>query len=533
MFQKLSLPAKVTLLLSLVVFGVVLTLTYFLAESSKSSVEDDYRKRSISVAERLAVKLGEHPQLPVKEDLEELLFGASENNLTITEISVFHRIGPDVMLAATSSSDENVPITPAVQEAVLNGKKVDQLGNDGRSRYIEVVAPVRYLRQAPKGKVTHERIVGCVSVHTSLEQADQIIAKSLNVAYLFAPVAILFLIIPLNVLFRFTVHRPVKKIQEAMAQAEAGNLRAEVNLSSQDELGIIAASYNRMLRQIREATAERISLIERINNFNNELKSKVDSATTELTHRNQDLRDLNAKLLKMQLDLVQLERLAVAGQMTAAFAHEVGTPLNLISGHVQLLIESFSDNEVISRKLTLVQSQIRRLSEIVRRLLDATRKPKLDLAPVDLNELIRNVAALIRPTLQVQQIQFSDQLQQDLPPIQADQKQLEQVLLNMINNSLDAMPLGGQLRIETKAASESHAMVRIVDNGAGIQPDHIELLFQPMFTTKEVGLGTGLGLSICRTIIKEHGGDIEVKSTVGLGTTFTILLPIEVPVVHA
>jgi signal transduction histidine kinase len=183
--------------------------------------------------------------------------------------------------------------------------------------------------------------------------------------------------------------------------------------------------------------------------------------------------------------------------------------------------------------LTLVQSQIRRLSEIVRRLLDATRKPKLDLAPVDLNELIRNVAALIRPTLQVQQIQFSDQLQQDLPPIRADQKQLEQVLLNMINNSLDAMPLGGQLRIETEAASESHAMVRIVDNGAGIQPDHIELLFQPMFTTKEVGLGTGLGLSICRTIIKEHGGDIEVKSTVGLGTTFTILLPIEVPVVHA
>jgi signal transduction histidine kinase len=228
-----------------------------------------------------------------------------------------------------------------------------------------------------------------------------------------------------------------------------------------------------------------------------------------------------------------LERLAVAGQMTAAFAHEVGTPLNLISGHVQLLIESFSDNEVISRKLTLVQSQIRRLNEIVRRLLDATRKPKLDLAPVDLNELIRNVAALIRPTLQVQQIQFSDQLQQDLPPIQADQKQLEQVLLNMINNSLDAMPLGGQLRIETAAASESHAMVRIVDNGAGIQPDHIELLFQPMFTTKEIGLGTGLGLSICRTIIKEHGGDIEVKSTVGLGTTFTILLPIEVPVVHA
>jgi two-component system NtrC family sensor kinase len=533
MFQRLSLPAKVTLLLSLVVFGVVLTLTYFLAESSKSIVEDDYRKRSISVAERLAMKLAEHSQLPVKADLEELLFGASENNLTITEISIFHRNGPEVALAATSSDDEKVPITPAVRHAILDGRKVDRLGYDGNSRYVEVVIPIRYQHQAPKSKITQDRILGCVSVHTSLEQADQIIAKSLNVAYLFAPVAILFLIVPLNVLFRFTVHRPVKKIQEAMAQAEAGNLQAEVNLTSQDELGIIAASYNRMLREIRETTAERISLIERVNNFNNELQSKVASATTELTHRNRELRDLNARLLKMQLDLVQLERLAVAGQLTAAFAHEVGTPLNLISGHVQLLIESFSDNEVISRKLTLVQSQIRRLSEIVRRLLDATRKPKLDLGPVDLNELIRNVGALIRPTLQVQQIQFVDQLQPDLPSIQADQKQLEQVLLNMINNSVDAMLQGGQLRIETEATPENRAVIRISDTGTGIQPDHLEMLFQPMFTTKEIGLGTGLGLSICRTIIKEHGGAIEVKSTPGLGTTFTILLPIEVPVLHA
>ena len=304
-----------------------------------------------------------------------------------------------------------------------------------------------------------DRILGCVSVHTSLEQADQIIAKSLNIAYFFAPVAILLLIIPLNILFRFTVHRPVKKIQEAMSRAEAGDLRAEVNLRSQDELGMIAASYNRMLRQIGEATAERISLIERINNFNSELKSKVASATTELTQRNRELRDLNARLLKMQLELVHLERLAVAGQLTATFAHEVGTPLNLISGHVQLLIESFHDNDTIARKLALVQSQIRRLGEIVRRLLDATRKPKLELAPVNLNDLVQSVGALIRPTLYARQIQFLDHLDPELPSIQADQKQLEQVLLNLINNSLDAMPEGGELRIETAAGPEHTASI--------------------------------------------------------------------------
>jgi signal transduction histidine kinase len=318
-----------------------------------------------------------------------------------------------------------------------------------------------------------------------------------------------------------------------MARAEAGDLRAEVNLESRDELGMIAGSYNRMLRQIGEATSERISLIERINNFNDELKSKVASATIELTQRNRELRDLNARLLKMQLELVQLERLAVAGQLTATFAHEVGTPLNLISGHVQLLIESFHDNDTIVRKLALVQSQIRRLGEIVRRLLDATRKPKLELTPVNLNALVQTVGALIRPTLHSRQIQFMDRLDPELPTIQADQKQLEQVLLNLINNSLDAMPNGGQLRIETAPGPEGTASIRIGDTGTGIQPEHLERLFEPMFTTKEIGQGTGLGLSICRAIVKEHGGEIAVKSEPGVGTTFSILLPAEVPVLQA
>jgi signal transduction histidine kinase len=533
MFRRLSLPAKVTLLLSLVVFGVVLALTYFMAQSSKSVIEDDYRKRSISAADRLASKLGEHPELPDKSDMEDLLFGASEKNLSITDISVFQIHEKGVTLAATSSSDDNIPVTADIRGVIETGKRLDRLGHDGKSRYVDIVVPIHHVSHAPKTKIAVDRIMGCVSVHTSLEQADQIIEKSLNIAYFFAPVAILLLIIPLNILFRFTVHKPVKKIQEAMSRAEAGDLRAEVNLESRDELGMIAGSYNRMLRQIGEATSERISLIERINNFNDELKSKVASATIELTQRNRELRDLNARLLKMQLELVQLERLAVAGQLTATFAHEVGTPLNLISGHVQLLIESFHDNDTMVRKLALVQSQIRRLGEIVRRLLDATRKPKLELMPVNLNALVQTVGALIRPTLHSRQIQFMDQLDPELPTIQADQKQLEQVLLNLINNSLDAMPNGGQLRIETEPGPDGTASIRISDTGTGIQPAHLERLFEPMFTTKEIGQGTGLGLSICRAIVKEHGGEIAVKSEPGVGTTFSILLPAEVPVLQA
>jgi signal transduction histidine kinase len=279
-----------------------------------------------------------------------------------------------------------------------------------------------------------------------------------------------------------------------------------------------------MLKQIREATAERIELIEKINNFNVELKSQVEQATAELTKRNRELRELNEKLFKMQLELFHLERLAVAGQLTATFAHEVGTPLNLISGHVQLLMESFSDNDVFLRKLTLIQSQINRLSEIVRRLLDATRRPKLDLAPVDLNQLIKDVSALIRPTLGSRRIECIERLDGNLAQVLADRKQLEQVLLNLINNSIDAMPLGGKLVLETSLGEDERVIIQVTDNGTGIEAENLTKLFQPMYTTKDIGRGTGLGLSICKAIVKEHGGEIEVISTMNEGTTFRILL---------
>src|SRR5262245_24396260 len=164
MFKRLSLPAKATLLLSLVVFGVVLALTYFMAQSSKSVIEDDYRKRSIAAADRLASKLGEHPELPSKSDMEDMLFGASEKNLSITEISVFQTNGKEASLAATSSTDENIPVTPDIRSVIESGKRLDQLVHDGKSRYVDIVVPIHHVSHVPKSKVPLDRIIGCVSV---------------------------------------------------------------------------------------------------------------------------------------------------------------------------------------------------------------------------------------------------------------------------------------------------------------------------------------------------------------------------------
>jgi signal transduction histidine kinase len=443
--QKFPLPAKVTFLLSLVVVVVVFAVTLVINKISADSIANDLKERSAKAANEIAKELAENPQLPKTDDIEDTILNALEINRSITEISVFKMAEKEPEFAATSSRANQVPVTDEIRTSIQTGRTSAHLVPNEDERLWNIVVPIYH--RTPKSK--QAKVLGAVSVLTSLKQADRITAQNLQIALIFAP-AVRCDSVLLNALFRFTIHNPVKKIQEAMAKAETGDLKAEVLLNSSDELGMIAASYNRMLRQIREATTERISLIERINNFNVELKSKVESATAELTKRNNELHQLNERLLKMQLELVQLERLAVAGQLTATFAHEVGTPLNLISGHVQLLIESFSGNVMISRKLTLVQSQIRRLGEIVRRFLDATRRPKLDLAPVDLNQLIQEVSALIVPTLQTRRVKCDNHLQADLPVIHADRKQLEQVLLNLINNSLDAMPKEGHLLIKTE-----------------------------------------------------------------------------------
>ncbi len=525
MLNRFSLLTKVTLLLSVVVLVVVFVVTYLINTISAEIIVTDLKDRSTKAAQEIAKQLGDHPQLPKNDDVEDSLQDALEINRSITEISVFKPTESALELVATSSRTNDIPIREETRECMRTGKTVANRADNGDERFWDIVAPIYYR----KPKSNQQKLLGCVSVLSSLRQVEKITERNRSVALKFAPAPILLLIVLLIVLFRFTIHKPVKRIQEAMAKAESGDLNAEVTLESADELGKIAASYNRMLRQIREATSERIELIDKINNFNVELKSQVEIATVELTQRNRELRELNEKLFKMQLELFHLERLAVAGQLTATFAHEVGTPLNLISGHVQLLIQSFNDNDFILRKLTLIQSQIDRLSEIVRRLLDATRRPKLDLAPLNLNQLIQDVSALIRPTLEIRRIVCREQLQPHLAFIQADRKQLEQVLLNLINNSIDAMPGGGELMIETCKVEDGRVAIRVSDSGHGIQPEHIERLFQPMFTTKDIGRGTGLGLTICKAIIKEHGGEIQVKSVIGQGTTFSILLPGDVP----
>jgi two-component system, NtrC family, sensor kinase len=314
-----------------------------------------------------------------------------------------------------------------------------------------------------------------------------------------------------------------------MAQAETGNLAAQANVYGEDEIGTLASNFNRMLTKIRYASEENQNLLSQIKDFNEELSQKVLSATAELAEKNRELRGANQALFETQRSLATSERQALAGQMAASLAHEIGTPLNAISGHVQLIAKTHLQDEKTQRRLKIISSQIEQITATVKDLLVATRQLRMTMRPVEINSLIQETLALTEPVLDARGIIVKPDLTDNLPLVLGDGDRLRQVLLNLINNSIDAMPHGGRLMVHSSLLSidngNQQVVIEIRDTGCGIDPEDLDRIFEPMFTTKRIGEGVGLGLAICRETIEEHDGRITVRSETEFGTAFTIELP--------
>jgi signal transduction histidine kinase len=270
------------------------------------------------------------------------------------------------------------------------------------------------------------------------------------------------------------------------------------------------------------------------------LRDRVRAATIELEKRNQQLQEMNLELWRSNRRMNELGRLAAAGQTAAHFAHEVGTPLNLISGHVQLLKSDLErDPHDAESRIRTISAQIERIERIVRRMLDKTRF-ETELSPLDLNSVLRKLCDAMDPAFDKRNIRLVEKLAASLPLMAGSSDRLQQLFLNLINNSLDAMPAGGEIRLSTTLDKNGGKAPRIVvdftDTGMGMTPDVMSHIFDPLYTTKDRGHGTGLGLVIVSQIVSEHGGTIEVESELGRGTSFRLTfaaLPTELPEVIA
>jgi two-component system, NtrC family, sensor kinase len=318
---------------------------------------------------------------------------------------------------------------------------------------------------------------------------------------------------------RRLVYRPIATMRHTMARAGAGDLAARAEILRSDEMGEVAPGLNQML--------------DRLAHFNQALEERIRAVTAELDRSHAERIESYQRMLAMREALAEAERLAAVGQTAASVAHQVGTPLNLISGHVQLLLARPDLDPDLARRLRTVQEQIGRVADAVRGLLQHTRRH----APpsvIDVGSLLASIVDLVRPRLAALNVGLTTDIPEALPAVRGDRDELEMALLNLVSNAIDAMPDGGGLRV-TASAGEDGVRVALADTGSGIPAALLPRIFDPWVTTKPRGRGTGLGLSITRDVVSRLGGAIVAEPAPGGGTVFVVTLPIDAgePPVHA
>jgi signal transduction histidine kinase len=505
------LQTRLTLITALLVLGAASAAGYLFQKLSVESLEDVRYRAASDVAESIALRLAAGiPRTPVLDSvLQEYVHAQSD----IVAASVVIGTEPETA-ELRSAAGMNVVRSPEQDEALRFGEPVARIVEIGSERFWSVAIPI----------VGKKGAVGVVGVWSTLQAIEDMNREIRRLALIVLPGALATLVLLLSLAFRYEVHGPMESLRQAMIRAEGGDLAAEAPVVRSDEIGFIASQYNKMLSRIRANQEEREELLLRVQGFNEELSSTVERATAELKARNEELERLNGELYLLQRRLVSIERRSVAQQMTARLAHKIGTPLNLISGHVQILKRSREADRELRDKLELIQSQIEKLTDTVQDTLDETRA-SMRREPLDVNRLLENIAALLRPTLAARGVELSLLLDRKELSVDGVEDQLEQVFLTLINNSLDAMPKGGSIEVRTSEEPQGAVRVTLHDDGEGIPEDVLPRIFQPFFTTKEQGRGTGLGLSIVQEILAAHRATVRVESRVGEGATFTVVFP--------
>ena len=228
----------------------------------------------------------------------------------------------------------------------------------------------------------------------------------------------------------------------------------------------------------------------------------------------------------MEQQLLQAEKLASLGQLSAGVAHEINNPLGLILGYTQLILDGKSNLHQQQEDLRTIEKHTRNCKRIVEALMNFARRTETKRAAIDINRSVREVLTLMRHQLELEGLQIETSLDENLPPVQGDSEKLKQVFMNLILNAKQAITGPGKITVSSSyLGPEQKVMIQIHDTGGGIEPEFINKVFDPFFTTKPIGQGTGLGLSLSYGIVKEHGGDLLVKSDPGKGSTFSIVLP--------
>ena len=348
-----------------------------------------------------------------------------------------------------------------------------------------------------------QRVLGVVDANLSLATVDAQVAEhqATLVRFLIGAMAIGSLAAVLFIWI--VVYRPVKELIQGTHRVAGGDLNYRLPVRSDDELGDLAASFNKMTEEV----------------------------AGEQAHIEEQVRRKTAELERVYKTLLRSEKMASIGKLAATVAHEINNPLFGILTYARLVLRELMKHDVPARdemaeQLQTIERESKRCGDLVKNLLTFSRQAPSHREPNDLNTVVHRAVLLVKHKLEMQNIELVETLAEGLPPVECDANQIQQVTLVLMVNASEAMPKGGRLEVITEfdAATEQGA-VRVRDTGSGIPEDVLPRIFDPFFTTKEDQNRTGLGLAVAHSIVEQHAGEISVRSTAGEGTEFKVTLP--------
>ena len=451
---------------------------------------DDHREAAYEVMQTIALKQG------------------------IERIRMFNRAGH--VMFSTNQEDRQASIDPLRLPFLVHTIP----GADGRRR-LEMFTPIYNERSCSQAEChAHPagvKVLGVLDLALSLESVDHEVASMKFRVLLVTGVEIALMSLFIIYFTRRFLSRPIEKLIEGTKAVSQMELDQPLNIvGSSEELDELARSFDVMRDRLRTALGE-------INQFTQNLETKVEDRTQQLKAAHQKL--------------LQSDRLASLGQLSASVAHEINNPIAGVLNLSMLLQRMLKEDgvppsriEEFRKYLSQVTNETARVGRIVSDLLAFSRRSKPQRAPADLNKIVKMTLSLVQHKMKLSNVAVETNLREDLPAVACDQSQIQQVVLNLLLNAAEATQSKAERRVAVSTATDDGMVTLVVaDNGEGILPENLAKIFHPFFTTKSEGKGVGLGLAVSYGIIEAHGGDIEVKSKVGQGATFTVSLPIEQP----
>lgn len=503
----------------------VAVMALFESEIVNRAGADNRQDSFLRISEFVSGMIGKNENIRDAVVLEHLIQDIRKIRPGILRLSMFE-ITPEGSSVILSTDPKAVPraLDPRERTEIQAGRSVMQLDESSAERAWRITAPI----------TVDGKVIGALRGLFSVKEYDDLIKQEIGLAKTIGIGVVLVTSLTFLLLIRAKIHRPVHRLLYTMRCVAAGDLSGHAPITGPFEIQEVSAQFNHMLDRVREAGLEKDRLLDEVGHFNETLQKRVAEATEELQRA-------NLELVEARLRVERSQRLAALGELSATVAHELGNPLNALSGHLQMLTHA-DRSASRERHLAVIRSEVDRMVAIIKQLLDQTRV-HLRSARVDFNRTIQDVLTLLSSGLPRQHVTLKTDLQADLPPVTGDPRALHGLVFNLVTNAVQSMPSGGELTIRTRAVCRKElpgtvivsegargdgATVRltIADTGRGIPPEHLSRIFEPFFTTRHDQGGTGLGLAICHRVVTDSSGRLAVKSEVGQGTEFTVDLPI-------